>query len=92
MNFLEEKYMPDTNQSDDMDRYVCLECSYIYDPRKGDPTQGIPPGTPFRRLPPTWRCPECKISILKSGVFKRLTEKPPEKEKSKKKDVKKKGK
>lgn len=84
--------MPDT-QSDDMDHYVCLECSYIYDTLKGDPTQGIPPGTPFRKLPPTWRCPECKISILKAGVFKRFIEKPtekiPVKEKSKKKKLKK---
>jgi rubredoxin len=86
--------MPDTNPPpDDMDRHVCLECSYMYDPRKGDPTQGIPPGTPFRKLPSTWRCPECKISILKAGVFKRLIEKPPEelpaKEKPQKKAVKK---
>jgi rubredoxin len=55
-----------------MVRYQCLECAYIYDPAKGDPTQNIPAGTPFESLPPTWRCPECKISIRKRGVFKRL--------------------
>ncbi|HYA31265.1 MAG TPA: rubredoxin, partial [Thermodesulfovibrionales bacterium] len=55
-----------------MHRCQCLECAYIYDPAKGDPTQKIPPGTPFEKLPPTWRCPECKISIQKHGVFKRL--------------------
>jgi Rubredoxin len=76
--------MPDTYSADDMDRYVCLECSYIYDPRKGDPTQGIPPGTPFRKLPSTWRCPECKISILKAGVFKKITEESLKKERAKK--------
>ncbi|MGE5831865.1 MAG: rubredoxin [Methanomicrobiales archaeon] len=52
--------------------YQCLECAYIYDPEKGDPTQNIPPGTPFEKLPPTWRCPECKISIRKQGVFRKL--------------------
>jgi len=52
--------------------YQCLECAYIYDPAKGDPKHGIPPGTPFEKLPPTWRCPECNISIQKHGVFKRL--------------------
>jgi rubredoxin len=55
-----------------MHRYQCLECAYIYDPAKGDPKHGIPPGTPFEKLPPTWRCPECNISILKHGVFRRL--------------------
>jgi rubredoxin len=67
--------MENITSPDDMDRYICLECSYIYDPRKGDPTQGIPPGTPFRKLPSSWRCPECKISITKAGVFKKLVEK-----------------
>jgi rubredoxin len=55
-----------------MGRYQCLECAYIYDPAKGDPAQGIPPGTPFEKLPTTWRCPECKISIQKHGVFRKL--------------------
>jgi rubredoxin len=55
-----------------MDRYQCLECAYIYDPAKGDPTQKIPAGTPFEKLPTTWRCPECKISIRKHGVFRML--------------------
>lgn len=42
-------------------RYVCKLCGYIYDPEKGDPTQGIAPGTPFEALPDTWRCPLCKV-------------------------------
>ena len=53
-------------------RFVCLECAYIYDPAKGDRTQDIPPCVPFERLPRTWKCPECSISILKRGVFKKL--------------------
>ena len=35
-------------------------CKYTYDPEKGDPKQGIPPGTQFEDLPDTWRCPRCK--------------------------------
>jgi len=53
-------------------RYICLECAYIYDPAKGDPKGNIPPGTPFEKIPDTWRCPECKILKVKKGVFKRL--------------------
>lgn len=55
-----------------MDRYVCLECHYIYDPVKGDPKNGIEPGTAFEKLPKTWRCPECGIYVTKKGVFKKL--------------------
>jgi len=57
-----------------MARYVCLECHYIYDPLKGDPKQGIPPGTAWENVPDTWQCPECKIFKAKKGVFKRLDE------------------
>jgi rubredoxin len=53
-------------------RCVCLECHYIYDPLKGDPKNGIPPGTPWEKVPDTWRCPECKILKAKKGVFKPL--------------------
>ena len=39
--------------------YKCNECSYIYDPAKGDPDGGIPPGTPFEDIPEDWVCPVC---------------------------------
>jgi rubredoxin len=55
-------------------RCVCLECHYIYDPLKGDPKQGIPPGTAWQDVPDTWHCPECKILKAKKGVFKPLDE------------------
>ncbi len=41
-------------------RYVCLDCGYIYDPKNGDPTQDIPPGTPGQDLPEAWTCPKCQ--------------------------------
>jgi rubredoxin len=44
--------------SDEMDRYVCTECGYIYDPAEGD-SKGIPPGISFENLPENWVCPEC---------------------------------
>ncbi len=55
-------------------RCVCLECHYIYDPVKGDPKNGIPPGTAWQDVPDSWRCPECKILKAKKGVFKPLDE------------------
>ncbi len=44
-----------------MDKYRCTVCDWIYDPEKGDPTQGIDPGTPFEKLPDDWVCPVCQV-------------------------------
>lgn len=44
-----------------MIKYVCKVCGYIYDPDKGDDTQGILPGTEFDALPNDWVCPECGV-------------------------------
>ena len=41
-------------------KHQCLDCIYSYDPRIGDPKQGIPPGTTFEDLPEDWACPICK--------------------------------
>jgi rubredoxin len=43
-------------------KYVCPVCRYIYDPVKGDPAGGIPPGTPFDKIPDNWVCPICRVS------------------------------
>ena len=42
-----------------MNKWECTACGYIYDPQKGDPNHGVPPGTPFENLPADWVCPEC---------------------------------
>jgi len=44
---------------DKIAKYRCTICGYIYDPEKGDPESGIPPGTPFKELPDDWVCPIC---------------------------------
>ena len=46
-------------QEEMMDKYKCLICGYIYDPSKGDPDNGIKPGTSFQAIPDSWVCPEC---------------------------------
>jgi flavin reductase (DIM6/NTAB) family NADH-FMN oxidoreductase RutF/rubredoxin len=45
-----------------MKKYKCTVCGYIYDPEKGDPENGIKPGTPFEKLPDDWTCPVCGAS------------------------------
>ena len=42
-----------------MKKWECTVCGYIYDPEKGDPDNGIAPGTAFEDLPDDWACPEC---------------------------------
>ena len=45
-----------------MDKYVCTICGYVYEPEKGDPDNGIDPGTKFEDLPADWECPICGAS------------------------------
>jgi rubredoxin len=43
----------------DMEKWKCKICGYVYDPAEGDADAGIPPNTPFEKLPETWVCPLC---------------------------------
>jgi rubredoxin len=45
-----------------MSRYECTLCGYVYDPKKGDPDNGVEPGTAFEDIPDDWVCPECGAS------------------------------
>jgi rubredoxin len=42
-----------------MQKWRCVPCDYVYDPEKGDPENGIAPGTAFEDLPEDWVCPDC---------------------------------
>ena len=42
-----------------MEKYRCSVCGYVYDPANGDPDTGIEPGTSFEDLPEDWLCPVC---------------------------------
>lgn len=41
-------------------KWICRQCSMIYDPVIGDPDSGIAPGTIFEDIPDDWHCPICK--------------------------------
>jgi flavin reductase (DIM6/NTAB) family NADH-FMN oxidoreductase RutF/rubredoxin len=51
-----------------MERYICTVCGYIYDPEKGDPENGLEPGTPFEKIPNDWVCPICGVG---KDIFKK---------------------
>lgn len=43
----------------EMKRWKCSICGYIYDPAKGDPENGVKPGTAFEAVSEDWVCPTC---------------------------------
>ena len=45
----------------EMDKYLCEPCGYIYDPAIGDPEGGIAPVTAFEDIPDDWVCPICGV-------------------------------
>ena len=40
-------------------KHECIVCKYIYNPKVGNKTAGIKPGTNFEDLPDNWVCPVC---------------------------------
>jgi rubredoxin len=54
-----------------MAKWKCIACGYIYDPDKGDSQSGIKPGTPFEELPDTWVCPVCGVA---KDLFEKMEE------------------
>lgn len=44
-----------------MDKYRCIPCDWVYDPKVGDPDGGIAPGTAFEDIPEDWVCPICGV-------------------------------
>jgi len=39
--------------------YQCTHCLTVFDEKYGDPNSGVAPGSSFRDLPDTYRCPVC---------------------------------
>jgi len=51
-----------------MSVYQCSACYFPYDEEAGRPEDGIPPGTPWEKVPDDWECPDC--GNAKSGFMK----------------------
>jgi rubredoxin len=49
-------------KEEDMEKWVCTICGYVYDPAAGDPDNGVDPGTAWEDVPADWVCPLCGAS------------------------------
>jgi len=56
---LDEGHYNEMSEEGKMKRWKCSICGYIYDPGKGDPDNGVKPGTAFEEIPEDWVCPVC---------------------------------
>lgn len=43
-------------------KFICALCGYEYKSKKGDPDNGVEPGTYFEDVPADWVCPLCGAS------------------------------
>ena len=44
-----------------MQKYICNECGWVYDPAVGAPEENIAPGVKFEDLPEDFKCPVCGV-------------------------------
>jgi rubredoxin/putative ubiquitin-RnfH superfamily antitoxin RatB of RatAB toxin-antitoxin module len=58
-SILTQGHSDDMIEEGKMKKWKCSVCGYIYDPEKGDPDNGVEPGTAFEQLPEDWVCPLC---------------------------------
>ncbi len=56
---IKKKSLKKQKSEGSMNSFTCGICGFVYDPEEGDPSAGIPPGTPFEDLPDDYRCPIC---------------------------------
>ena len=50
---------PNNRKENNMQKYVCGVCGYVYDPEQGDPENDVAPGTAWENVPDDWVCPVC---------------------------------
>jgi len=45
----------------ELDKYRCITCGWIYDPKLGDLANEVPRGIPFEKLPDNFTCGVCGV-------------------------------
>ena len=39
--------------------WMCIICGWVYEEEKGNPEEGLSPGTRWQDVPDFWVCPDC---------------------------------
>lgn len=42
-------------------KFMCPDCSYVYDEEEGNPHEGFSPNTVWAQIPDDWACPDCAV-------------------------------
>jgi len=58
-SILRKEHDDEMNEEGEMKKWKCSICDYIYDQGKGNPENGVKPGTAFEAIPDDWVCPTC---------------------------------
>ena len=53
-------------------KWICRQCSILYDSVTGAPDSGIAPGTAFADIPEDWHCPICGATKKHSFPMSKL--------------------
>src|ERR1700722_1286439 len=69
------RVMPSSTNAETATRWICESCGYVYDPERGDPDGGIPPGPAFEDIPITGPVPCVERA---SAISSRWSERRPE--------------
>ncbi|MCM8823795.1 MAG: rubredoxin [Candidatus Omnitrophica bacterium] len=56
--------------NEELRKYKCKVCGYIYDVLLGEPEMGVKEGTLFNDIPEWWECPVCGANKLKFKIVK----------------------
>jgi rubredoxin len=51
----------ESRDGEQVSRYRCEVCDYVYDEARGEPREGLPAGTPWAEVPDDWCCPDCSV-------------------------------
>lgn len=70
----EGSYLANPGALADDARLECGICWTVYDPKIGDMSTQVPPGTAFARLPEGWHCPSCDAPKEKFMLLDRLSQ------------------
>ncbi len=49
-------------EQQNMRKWECIVCGFIYEEAVGIPEDGIAAGTAWEDIPDDWECPECGVS------------------------------